>query len=387
MEGKTVDRDELLNLMTTEDVIDLLLSFGSDYPTTDQQGNLIFNTICHNGAGNGSHKLWYYVETKSFYCFSSCGAMSLIDLTMKMLNLTFKETLSFLCDYKGVSAFGLNEHRGFEIKREENEDLEFLNLHLSSVKPVATELTVYDETILQLFHPYYPESWCQEGISPMTAERYNIRFCFTRNAAIIPYYNDQGQLIGIRQRNFDPYQLEMGRKYIPTTIEQTSYRYPTSQVFFGLYQNQAFIKKAKEVVLVESEKSVMLYDSYYPNRSIALAMGGSSLSLAHRKMLLDLKVERVVICLDKDYHPDQLRDKTSEDYKAFVGMIRRLKKMVTLLSPYMTVSVILCFDSQLDYKDSPLDRGKEVFEALLKSSEIIDESEALDPLLTSFERG
>lgn len=376
-----MDKEKLLELMTIEDIIDLMLSFGSNHPITDQQGNYVFNTICHNGAGQGSHKLWYYTESKSFFCFSECGAMNIIDLTMKMLNMDFKEAFLYLCQYKGVSAYQVVEHRGFGREVFENEDFDFLDRHLSTIEVQEVELEVYDKSILQLFHLMYPDTWYEEGITPQSAEKFDVRFCFNRNAAILPYYNLKGELVGIRQRNFNSEQVEAGRKYIPATIEKTTYRFPTSQLFYGLYQNQEAIRQAKEVVLIEGEKSVMLYHSYYPNRSIALALGGSSFSITQRDTLLELGVERVVICLDKDYHQDKLNDKTSEDYKAFKGMVRRLKKMVGLLAPYCQVSVILCFDDRLGYKDSPLDRGKEIYEQLFVNRVVIDEADELDELL------
>ena len=376
-----MDKEKLLELMTIEDIIDLMLSFGSNHPTTDKQGKYVFNTICHDGAGQGSHKLWYYTESKSFFCFSECGAMNIIDLTMKMLNMDFKEAFLYLCQYKGVSAYQVVEHRGFGRESFENEDFDFLDRHLSTIEVQEVELEVYDKSILQLFHLMYPDTWYEEGITPQSAEKFDVRFCFNRNAAILPYYNLKGELVGIRQRNFNSEQVEAGRKYIPATIEKTTYRFPTSQLFYGLYQNQEAIRQAKEVVLIEGEKSVMLYHSYYPNRSIALALGGSSFSITQRDTLLELGVERVVICLDKDYHQDKLNDKTSEDYKAFKGMVRRLKKMVGLLAPYCQVSVILCFDDRLGYKDSPLDRGKEIYEQLFVNRVVIDEADELDELL------
>ena len=307
--------------------------------------------------------------------------MNIIDLTMKMLNMDFKEAFLYLCQYKGVSAYQVVEHRGFSREVFENEDFDFLDRHLSTIEVQEVELEVYDKSVLQLFHLMYPDTWYEEGITPQSAEKFDVRFCYNRNAAILPYYNKNGELVGIRQRNFNSEQVEAGRKYIPATIEKTTYRFPTSQLFYGLYQNQEAIRQAKEVVLIEGEKSVMLYHSYYPNRSIALALGGSSFSITQRDTLLELGVERVVICLDKDYHQDKLNDKTSEDYKAFKGMVRRLKKMVGLLAPYCQVSVILCFDDRLGYKDSPLDRGKETYEQLFVNRVVIDEADELDELL------
>ena len=37
-----------------------------------------------------------------------------------------------------------------------------------------------------------------------------------------------------------------------------------------------------------------------------------------------------------------------------------------MLSSYFTVNIVIDFDNNLDLKDSPVDKGKEVFELLLK---------------------
>ena len=42
-----MNRDELLELLTTEDVTKVMMELGSDYPTPDNHGNLYFTTVCH----------------------------------------------------------------------------------------------------------------------------------------------------------------------------------------------------------------------------------------------------------------------------------------------------------------------------------------------------
>ena len=381
-----MDKEQLMNLLTVDDIVKLVVDLGSLPPLHDNNGHLIFNTICHNGAGHGSRKLWFYPETKSFYCWSECHGLTLFDLVMKVKGFVkFKDAFNYVCQFKGVSAYHNDGHRGFYKEEFVNEDLEFLNHHLEQIETHEADLKVYDEAILELFHKCYPANWQEEGINEDIAEKFDIRYCFNRNAAIIPYRDLSGNLIGIRQRNFNQSQVEAGRKYIPATVEKRVYSYPSSQVLYGLYENKETIQKTKEVVLVEGEKSVMLYGSYYDNRSVALGMGGSSFSLYQRELLLKLGVEKVTLCLDKDYRMEMLKDKTSDDYKAYVGLIRRLKKMISLLSPYFQVSVIMCFDDRLGYKDSPLDKGKEVYESLLKESEIFDSMDELDELLKIIE--
>ena len=47
------------------------------------------------------------------------------------------------------------------------------------------------------------------------------------------------------------------------------------------------------------------------------------------------------------------------------------------------LSIVMCFDDRLGYKDSPLDQGKAVYESLLQEREIMDEASQLDDLLLS----
>ena len=63
--------------------------------------NAIFEAFCH---GSDSHKLYYNEDTHNFFCFSSCGAIgSLADLTMKIKECNFKESMNLINSYFGVS--------------------------------------------------------------------------------------------------------------------------------------------------------------------------------------------------------------------------------------------------------------------------------------------
>ena len=43
-----LDKDIILNSLTPDDIKKIVMSLGSDEPKTDNSGNLIFQTICHN---------------------------------------------------------------------------------------------------------------------------------------------------------------------------------------------------------------------------------------------------------------------------------------------------------------------------------------------------
>jgi hypothetical protein len=85
-------------------------------------------------------------------------------------------------------------------------------------------------------------------------------------------------------------------------------------------------------------------------------------------MLLNLGVREVTICFDKEYCVewfDSEYDKTKEQTLMF-SYFKKLKKIAKMLSSYFTVNIVIDFDNNLDLKDSPVDKGKEVFELLLK---------------------
>lgn len=372
-----MDLDNVMELITTDDVTTILTDFGSSYPILDNQGNLLFDTNVSHG-GDSRHKLCYFVDSKRFYCYSRGYGLSLIDIIMYNLNVEFSNALNWLKRFKGItSSFA---RLGFTTRKEVNEDFEFLNTYLPPSPPQEITLKTYNEGVLDIFHDLYPASWYEEGISPMVAETFDLRYCFNRHACIIPYRDTSGALIGIRQRNFKEEQVLAGRKYIPAIIEGVTYSYPTSLTFYGIYENQDHIRATKEVVIFESEKSVLLHASYYSS-SNALGLGGSAFSKKQRQLLLDLGVESVVISLDKDYDEGMLNDKSSKDYHAYASMVKKLKKMVSLLSPYFKVSVILCFDDRLGLKDSSVDRGKETYEELYASKYVVCDAEELDILL------
>ena len=91
-----MDRDDLLNSFTIEDIMNLIKELGGTYVGQDKDG-YIFTTICH---GKDSPKLYYYPNSKLFHCYTCCGTMSIYDLVMSVLGMTnFFEAFKYLCDF------------------------------------------------------------------------------------------------------------------------------------------------------------------------------------------------------------------------------------------------------------------------------------------------
>ena len=64
------DKDRIKNDLTLEQVAEIIEELGGN-PSI--HGDVIMaDTICHNLPGEGSHKLYYYDNTKLLRCYTEC---------------------------------------------------------------------------------------------------------------------------------------------------------------------------------------------------------------------------------------------------------------------------------------------------------------------------
>lgn len=379
-----MNRDELMEMVTTEDVVEILKDLGSDNPRKDKNNDnvLQFSTVCHGG---DSHKLYYYLDSKFFTCYTSCGSMSLYDVIMSANNTTFSEAFTYVSKYKNISNFKKMK-KGLQKKEYDNDDLDFLRLHLYKKDKQLIKLPSYNSYILNMFDDYIPMSWHNEGITDEIADIFQIKFYMNQFKCIIPHLDINGNLVGIRARNFLQYQVNTGKKYIPISIQGLTFRYPIHYNLYGIFQNQDNIRIIKKAILFESEKSVMLYGSYFnQENNISVALCGMSFSLYQRDLLLSLDIEEVTICFDKQYQieliNDENIDKNSKAWKEYENYIKGLIKISEMLMPYCNVSIVVCWDSRIEFKDSPIDRGKETFKELYKERHYVDNTEELKEMI------
>lgn len=374
-----MDRDQLMEMLTTDDIIGIMAELGSEYPKKDSQGNLYFQTICHCG---DKFKLHYFKETKLFMCYTNCGTLSIYDIIMQANSCDFKDAYAFVLKYKGIKN---NRKKGYGLKQNLlSDDDEFLSKHLYKPKKNKIQLPTFNKGVLSIFDSYYPSSWYEEGIDDKIAKEFGIGFYFIQGRCVIPHYDINNNLVGIRGRSFLKNDIEQGRKYIPIQIQNLTYRYPIRFNLYGINKNKENIKKAKKVILFESEKSVLLYGSIYgQENNIALATMGMNITSQQRDLLLSTDVDEVIICWDKQYIIECLTDsdENSKEYKEFILYIKKLKKAVDMLVDYFTVSLVLCWNNDIEYKDAPIDRGREIFEKLLEHRYVIENSEELEEIV------
>ena len=355
--------NEVLKRLTREHIIRIMdEQFGATYKSYDN-GVIAFESVCHNST---SHKLYYYHEPRreddigrTFYCYVCNVSGNIIDILMQLSGYSFVEALQIVGKVVGVDTTYRKKVRGIQRTPQENTDLKFLTIHTRKKRELKRLENVYDEQVLDSFSLEYPQCWNDEGIDCVTADVFDIRYNHNTDQAIIPVRNTDGMLIGVRVRNFDPIAVERGYKYMPLTFRGVTYKFPTSNALYGIWENKNNIQDSGKVVLFESEKSVMQLDTFYDGHGFGLAVYGSNLSIVHREMLLQLGVREVTICFDKEW------DNTKEQTLMF-NYFKKLKKITKMLFSYFTVNIVIDLDDRLELKDSPTDKGKEVFELLLK---------------------
>ena len=104
----------------------------------------------------------------------------------------------------------------------------------------------------------------------------------------------------------------------------------------------------------------MQLDSILKDDNIGVALSSSSLSLVQVELLKQLNVEEVIIALDKEF-----MEYGTEEEKRYAVKVR--KGVINKLLPYFNVSVMWDRDGLLGYKDSPTDKGAEVFYNLFRN--------------------
>ena len=342
---------DVINKITDDDVIDIMLDLGSEDPLFVREG-MLFNTICHNHDGSGKKKLHYHSESKTFYCYTECHNIgNIFNLVMKAKECEYRDAYEYVCSKIGISTSTLKY--GFTFEKLDNSFIRKFSNKKEEIKmPILRDEKVLNRFWDKLFH----QSWINDFITIDVMKKFGIRFDISENRIIIPHYDENSILVGIRCRNLNKDKVDQGKKYMPITINDVLYNYPTSLNLYGLNFNKENITKYRKVVIGESEKFVMQHSSFYEN-SVAVAILGSSIHDYQIELLKKYGVEEVVLALDKEFE-------NKEEENEYMQKIQR--SFVSRLCTYFSVSIIWDKDNTLELKMSPTDRGKEIFEKLYK---------------------
>lgn len=364
---KKYDKDEIKNSLTLQQVYDYVAELGGN-PRYDaiQGGCFISHTLCHNPAGEGSHKLYYYDNTKLFRCYTYCGdVFDIFDLTRKWAKQRGEEwslprAVKHVAAYFGIAA---QDEENFDDEQRKLRDWEILkgyqqNSEMTFNKKII-EFRELDESILAHLPRPRIIPWENEGITRDVMNSRGICYDPIGQGIIIPHYDECGNLIGIRARTLIKEEEQYG-KYKPAFINGEQYNHPLGFALYNLNNAWEAIRSFGLAIVFEGEKSCLKYASYFGmDADISVATCGSNLLSNQVDLLRKAGAREIVIAFDKQFQ--QIGDK---EFKQWT------KKLTQLHEKYSNLcNISFMFDKGgdlLGYKDSPIDCGKETFMKLFK---------------------
>ena len=312
----------------------------------------------------GSPKLYFYKDTSIYVGMTAGRSYDIISLTQTRLSL-LKQPCSFLdaCQFI-LDTTNINPDSISRVKKE-GHVYYWSNLErFIRVRKYGNQLSEYNRNIIDTLPPLYPQAWIDEGISEETMEKYQIRYYERCNQTVIPCFDDEARLVGVRVRNWDKDRVEQA-KYMPlVTLDGQCYKFNTSQVFYGINYNKPEIERTGKVIIVESEKAVMKLDTYMGEHNIALGMYGSNLGIQRRNQLLKMGVNTVSYVVDNDF--------IGQDDAFFEQWREKIQHFIKLWDGFCRVEIVWDNLGLLGPKENATDRTKEVWEQLWENREIIE---------------
>jgi len=268
-----------------------------------------------------------------FYCYSSSLGGNALDFIIAYHRVKFPKALEIAKNYLGIDG-----------------EIEYtpppqIIKTLKKLRPKKERLkdTSERKTLPSNFMDRYekiPITWWQEeGIKQEIMDKIGVRYCPIQRRIITPIWDNDGELINTSNRATFDYKAELSPKFI--------YGFPigTTDFLWGLNFNKEDIIKNKEVILVESYKSVMKLMGWGINNSVAVLT--SHLNSHQLKLLIGLGVN-VVVAFDKDASPRQDME------------INKLKR-------FCKVEFIEDKQGLLDEKDAPCDKDYDTWKTLYEN--------------------
>lgn len=342
------DKDKIKNSLTIEQVFDLVDELGGE--PIMYNGFFVSLTICHDG---DSHKLYYYDNTKLFQCYTNCGMFDVYELIQKIQNIEMFDAVKYIVDFFHIEGENENFPNGLRRIRDWEIFKKYKENNLKNQRQIIN-LSEYDKKILKYLPRPQVEDWIQEGISEEVMRARGIAYDPVFDGVVIPHYDIDGRLIGVRERTLcNAAAAEFG-KYRPAILNNKMYNHSLGFNLYNLNFSKDNIRLFKKAILFEGEKSCLKYASYFGLKNdISVAVCGSNLIKYQVQLLLNLGVEEVIVAFDKQYK--EVGDEESKKWvKKFLGLNQKYSK-------YVRMSFLFDDEGLLRYKDSPVDEGKDIF--------------------------
>lgn len=352
-------KEEVKQHIELEDIYNIL-----DYYNAEPHmfGDYITSiAICHGG--QTKDKLWYYDNTQLFKCYSGdCGSFDIFELIQKVEGIEdLNRAIYFVVNFLNLQSY-LDE---VDLK-ETSEDWKMFNRY-NKIKDISINKEKVTLPEIPNYIEHYPsfriKPWEDEHIPKDIIDYVGIKYDPVDGNILIPHRDENGRLIGIRQRTLIQ-ENEIYGKYRPARICGHLCNHPLSFNLFGLDIAKHNIKMSETAIVLESEKSALQAMNYLGiEGTIAVGMCGSSLSKYQFQLLLDCGAKEICIGLDRDF-----QEHGDDDFNS---LIKKLEKLYQKYSTYANISFLFDKDNLLGYHNSPTDCGKDAFIYLWRNRVIL----------------
>ena len=359
------DKNEVKQAIELDHVFELLDEWGGEPEYTPF--GIISATICHNPPGEGSRKLYFYENSHLFQCYTGCEEPSfdIFQLAIKVASIQMhrhfdlNDAVRFVAFKLGISGTEVDDEDGSDLLDWEVFD-RYSRLDELEPKDYTVCLPEYNDIILSRFNYNVKIGpWLNEGMTEEALDRAHIGFYPGGDKITIPHFDEEGRFIGLRGRTLCQEEAERFGKYMPLKIGDLRYSHPLGMNLYNLNNSRENIRKIGKAIIFESEKSCLLYSSYFGEENdISVACCGSSISAYQIHMLLAAGAKEIIIAFDR-----QFKEIGDEEFRLLTG---KLKRLHAKWKNHVLISFI--FDKKMitGYKDAPIDCGPDVFLKLFK---------------------
>lgn len=243
-----IQLDEIKSYITGEQIFDLLVNFGGEPQWKGD--NIISRTICHCG---NSHKLYWFSNTNLFRCFTECSdTFDIFQLVMKIKkDYTLQQAIHYITNFCSIVI------ENNTIEQDVLEDWNILRQYENNNKikeeKQIVELKIYDDYFLKFLPQPRILNWEKEDILKNVMDKYNICYNPSSQAIVIPHYDQNNNLIGIRERTLIK-ENEIYGKYRPMILNKKMYNHPLGFSLYNLNNSKDNIKSIKKAILFERRK-------------------------------------------------------------------------------------------------------------------------------------
>ena len=284
-----------------------IVDFIGEYVELKKKGREYFGNCPFHDERTGSFSVTPHKGV--YYCFGCKKGGDIIDFCQDYLNMTYEQAINYLGSEAGIST----------VKTKISPTVRYLRK--STRKRI------------------------EEGIPQSIMDYYMVMYDKESNRIVYPVFDNSGNLINVKGRtlfdNYKDYNIPKYMNYYP--VGDLDY-------FQAFCFKKKILDRSKEVIIFESLKSVMKLDSFGIYNSISSET--SQINIFQVRELVQLHCD-VVIAFDSDVSLEEIKKKDT----------------IQLLCHFTNVYVVYDSNGLLGgktEKNSPVDKGKEIWEELYK---------------------